>query len=76
MHDGRNMTDKISAARRASRMTVDRAADLAGVTAQTIIAREKDPTQWRLCELKGMYQGLDDIGKKLFKDGVNEIFLP
>ena len=76
MHDGRSMTDKISAARRASRMTVDRAADLAGVTAQIIIAREKDPTQWRLCELKGVYQGLDDIGKKIFKDGVNEIFLP
>lgn len=35
------MANKIAAARRASKMTVEHAADLAGITAQTLVAREK-----------------------------------
>mgnify|MGYP004516084265 CR=1 FL=1 len=69
------MSNKIAAARRASKMTVEHAADLAGITAQTLVAREKNPGQWRLCELAGIYEGLDSTGKELFRSGINEIFL-
>ncbi len=70
------MVNKIAAARRVSKMTVERTAELAKVTPQTIVARDKDPSQWRLCELEGVYGGLDEFGKKIFKEGLDDIFLP
>lgn len=69
------MANKIAAARRASKMTVEHAADLAGITAQTLVAREKKPGQWRLCELAGIYTGLDGTGRELLRAGLDEFFL-
>ena len=70
-----NVTNKIAAARRASKMTVEYAAELAGITAPTLVAREKQPGQWRLCELRGVYKGLDDTGRELLMSGIDEFFL-
>lgn len=68
--------EKFIAARKVSDMTLSTAAELAKVTPQTYIAREKHPEQFRVCELKGVYDGLTETGKSLFRDGMSEIFLP
>lgn len=68
--------EKFIAARKVSDMTIRTAAELAKVTPQTYITRERHPEQFRVCELKGVYDGLTEIGKYLFRDGVSEIFLP
>lgn len=68
--------EKFIAARKVSGMTLSTAAELAKVTSQTYIAREKHPEQFRVCELKGVYDGLTETGKSLFRDGMSEIFLP
>lgn len=68
--------EKFIAARKASDMTLSTAAELAKVTSQTYIAREKHPERFRVYELKGVYDGLTETGKSLFRDGMSEIFLP
>ncbi len=66
--------EKFIAARKVSDMTLSTAAELAKITSQTYIAREKHPEQFRVCELKGVYDGLTETGKSLFRDGMSEIF--
>lgn len=68
--------DKFIAARKASDVTLETASKLAEVSMPTYIAREKHPDQFRLSELKGVYDGLNDIGKSLVREGLAEIFLP
>lgn len=65
---------KFSAARRASGLTLDAAASSCGITRQTYIMREKQPTEFRLNELHGLYFSLDENGRGLLKDAVNGIF--
>ncbi len=68
--------EKFIAARKVSDMTLNTASELANVTVQTYIAREKHPEQFRICELKGVYDGLNDLGRSMLKDGLDDIFLP
>ncbi len=68
--------EKFAAARKASDMTLSTASELANVTVQTYISRERHPEQFRLCELKGVYDGMTDTGKAILRDGLDEIFLP
>lgn len=68
--------EKFIAARKVSDMTLNTASELANVTVQTYIAREKHPEQFRICELKGVYDGLNEIGKTMLRDGLGDIFLP
>ena len=65
---------KFSAARRASGLTLDDAANSCGITRQTYVLREKQPTELRLNELHGLYSALDENGRGLLKDAVNGIF--
>ena len=66
--------EKFIAARKASGMTLSAASELANVTVQTYIAREKHPEQFRICELEGVYEGLNKTGKSLLMEGMCEIF--
>lgn len=66
--------EKFIAARKASGMTLSAASELANVTVQTYIAREKHPEQFRICELEGVYAGLNKTGKSLLREGICEIF--
>ena len=65
---------KFSAARRAGGMTLDEAANSCGITRQTYITREKQPSEFRLYELHGLYSALDQNGRGLLKDAINGIF--
>ena len=58
------------AARRASGVTIDRAAEACGVSRPTIVSREKDPSQYRLCELRALYAELDATGRELLMRGI------
>ena len=57
------------AARRASGITVDRAAEVCKVSRPTINSREKDPMQFRLCELAALYSEFDATGRELLMRG-------
>ena len=59
-----------AAARRASGVTIDRAAEACGVSRPTVVSRERDPGQYRLCELRALYAELDDTGRELLMRGV------
>lgn len=58
------------AARRASGLTFDEAARACCVSRPTVYARERDPGQYRLCELKALYDALDETGRALLMQGV------
>lgn len=59
-----------AAARRASGVTIDRAAEVCGVSRPTVVSRERDPGQYRLCELASLYAELDATGRELLMRGV------
>lgn len=59
-----------AAARRASGVTIDRAAEVCGVSRPTVVSRERDPGQYRLCELAALYAELDATGRELLMRGV------
>lgn len=59
-----------AAARRASGVTIDRAAEACGVSRPTVVSRERDPGQYRLCELASLYADLDATGRELLMRGV------
>ena len=63
-----------SAARRASGLTVDGAAQICGVSRPTYNAREKDPETFRLGELAILYENLDHTGRELLLRAVNSTF--
>ena len=69
------LSDKLIAARKASDLTLENAAKLANLSKQGYINREKNPEQFRLCELAGVYQEISDTAKPIFREGVMEIFL-
>lgn len=60
-----------AAARRASGVTIDRAAEACGVSRPTVVSRERDPGQYRLCELAALYAELDETGRELLMRGVS-----
>ena len=67
-------TELFGAARRASDLTVERAAAACGVSRPTYNAREHYPLDFRLSELVSLYDVLNDIGKELLMKGVTSAF--
>lgn len=68
--------DKFGAARGASGKTIEQTTALAGLkSTNTYMGREGEPAQFRLGELKGMYDGFNDIAKDLLFEAVQEFFL-
>lgn len=68
--------EKFKAARKASDLTLDKAAELVDMSKPGYINREAKPSQFRLHELESLYQGLNETGKKILVEAVNDIFLP
>ena len=67
--------EKFIAARKASAMSLEKAANLANLSVQSYINREKQPEQFRLHELEGVYSELSETAKPIFRDAVSQIFL-
>lgn len=59
-----------AAARRASGLSVEQACRICGVSRPTYNSRERDPSQYRLCELQALYAELDATGRELLMRGV------
>jgi DNA-binding XRE family transcriptional regulator len=67
--------NKFKAARAASGLSLSEASEVVSLSKQCYIAREKTPEQFRLTELEKLYGALDNTGKPILKDAVNQIFL-
>ncbi len=67
-------TEMFGAARRASGLTVEKAAAACGVSRPTYNERENCPLDFRLSELVSLYGSLSDIGKELLLKAVNSAF--
>ena len=63
-------TNLFATARRASDMTVDRAAEVVGVSKPTMTTRERDSSTWRLGELRALYAAMDEVGRELLMRAV------
>lgn len=67
--------DVIGAARRASKVTVEEAAGVCGLSKVTYMQREQHPDQFRICELMGLHDRLTDLGKRILVEGVANFFI-
>lgn len=68
--------EKVISARKASGLSLESAADAVELSKQGYINREKQPDQFRLCELEGLYKKLNDTARPILAEAVSEIFLP
>lgn len=69
--------EMVTAARGASGKTIAQMTELAGLrSTNTYQGREDDPMEFRLKELKGMYDGMDEIARGLLREAVMSVFLP
>ncbi len=70
-------SEKFVAARKASSLTFEQASKAAQVKSlNTYMAHEKSPELFRLGELSGVYQAMNDEGRRILREAVEEIFLP
>lgn len=67
---------KFKASVKASGMTLQEASDLAGISKPTMCSRLEEPSQFRLYELESLYNGMEQIGKSLLLEAVNDFFCP
>lgn len=66
--------DVIGAARRASKVTVEEAACVCGLSKVTYLQREQHPDQFRICELMGLHDCLTNLGKRILVEGITYFF--
>lgn len=67
---------RFSEARRASGLTLERAADACGLTRQTYRLREERAQDFHLGELQGLKNSMNETGQRLLYEALNSIFLP
>ena len=68
--------DEFAAARRASKLSLEEAAELCGMVRQTYASRESRPSDFKLGELVAIYGNLNDPGKRILRDAIGSLFLP
>ena len=69
--------DDFAAARRASNLSLDEAAEMCGMAArQTYASRESRPGDFKLSELTSLYRNLNGPGRKILREAVTSLFLP
>lgn len=68
--------EKFAAARRASDLTIEKAAEICGVSVPTYIDRERNPLMFRLHEVKSLYGGMTETARSIMREAVGDIFLP
>lgn len=72
-----DLAEKIVAARKASGLTIEQITEAAGLRSKnTYMGRESNPDQFRICELLGMYNAMNDIAKSILLEAIRDIFLP
>lgn len=64
------MENKFRAARKASDMTLNVAADVCGVSKPTYVQHEGEPSDFRLSELRGLYSGMSETARPILLDAV------
>ena len=70
-------SERFAAARRASGMTYEQSTRAAGLKSTSTYASHEDaPLQFRLGEIGGMYESMNDDAKRILREAVEEIFLP
>lgn len=68
--------EKFAIARRASGLTFKQITEASGSNSPTTyINHEKEPGEFRLKEVEGIYKSMNDAGKKLLRDAIMDIFL-
>ena len=67
--------NKFKTAFRASNLSQIEMAELTKLSGPTICARKDYPGQFRLEELKQLYDEMNDVGKQILLEAVNEFFL-
>ena len=65
---------KFKASVKASGMTLQEASELAGISKPTMCSRLEEPSQFRLYELKSLYNGMGQVGMSLLLEAVNDFF--
>lgn len=68
--EGKLSENKFRAARRASDMTAEKAGDICGISRATYQQREASPEDFRLSELKMMYENLSATAKPIMVDAI------
>ncbi len=66
----------IKAARVASGITQEQAAEIIDTSTPTYIARERVPGAFTIDELSSLYEKFNDDGKRIVASFVSDIFLP
>ena len=70
-------TKKFAAARGASGMTFDQIATASGAKSPTTyISHEKEPGEFRLKEIVGIYGAMNKQAQNILREAVMDIFLP
>lgn len=64
------MENKFRAARKASDMTLNAAAEACGVSKPTYAQHEQEPKDFRLSEIRGLYSSASDTAKPILLEGV------
>lgn len=67
--------DMIAAARRASKVTLEDAANACGLSRVTYQQRELHPDQFRISELVNLYSCLTQLGKRILVEGITNFFV-
>lgn len=67
-------SNRFNEARRVSLMTQAQAAKAAGLAGSTYPLRERDPGNFRLKELKGLYSSMTKTGRTILKKAVDDFF--
>ena len=67
--------EKVAAARRASGLTIEKAASICGISKPSYISREENPMSFRVHELEHLYAAMTDTAKPILHDAVLAIFL-
>ena len=64
-------SERFAAARRASGMTYEQITKAAGLKSTSTYASHEDaPSQFRLSEISGMYQSMNDDAKRILREAV------
>lgn len=64
------MDNKFRAARKASDLSLDKAAEFCDVSKPTYVQREQMPGDYRLSELHGLYAGMTETAKPILMDAI------
>lgn len=67
--------EEFASARRAAGISLEKAASICGVTRPTYTLREQNPGDYHLSDLVGLYEHMNEPGRKLLRDAVRSLFL-